>query len=592
MAKNILSKAETCVLYLRMSNEKQDTSLDDQRHNLTKYAEKHGYTILREYLDEAISGDATEKRDDFLRMREAVGSGEFSVILCWDQDRFGRFDPLDAGYWIYPFRNAGVRLETIAQGKIDWEDLTGQLIYSVNQIGKAQFLRDIARNTARGLLKAARDGTAGTGGPSCYGYRSKDGVVWIVEDEAGIVRWIFIEYLKPGSSLRGIAGELNRRKVPPPRGKVWRNSSVRAILQRRKYTGTFVYGVRNAGKYFAMRDGEVIPRRKGDKTTSAEPIIHPGKFEAIVPQEQFDRVQRRLTGRKGGTSTKKARRYLLAGLAKCGDCNGAMGGFTGNGSKPVYRCRTYHATGTAACHHNKVQEAPVVDAVVRKLQVEVFSEAAIKRRLGDYHKWLTARRRVVPADDGGLRKQIERLDQQIDQGLDRVLSAPENLVGTIYVKIEKLKADRDRLKDQLNAAGKPEAGSMATDDAKVKEAGQVLRDLSKAFRDADQEDLPELLSSVVSKVELHFTHETTSGGREQNVFAYGTIHVRLDAGEARSTDTNSSHLNTKGSFYSASDWPVPIGYVASFPDCLIAPFDGALRHVPKYGVSRESRGTV
>ena len=145
-----------------------------------------------------------------------MAPAEFAVILCWDQDRFGRFDPLDAGYWIYPFRNAGVRLETIAQGRIDWEDLTGQLIYSVNQIGKAQFLRDIARNTARGLLKAARDGTAGTGGPSCYGYRSKDGVVWVVEDEAGVVRFIFVEYLKPGASLRGIAAELNRREFRLP----------------------------------------------------------------------------------------------------------------------------------------------------------------------------------------------------------------------------------------------------------------------------------------------------------------------------------------------------------------------------------------
>ena len=46
---------------------------------------KHGYKILREYLDEAISGDATEKRTGFLAMREAVGSGDFAVILCWDR---------------------------------------------------------------------------------------------------------------------------------------------------------------------------------------------------------------------------------------------------------------------------------------------------------------------------------------------------------------------------------------------------------------------------------------------------------------------------------------------------------------------------
>ena len=44
-----------------------------------------------------------------------------------------------------------------------------------------------------------------------------------------------------------IAADLNLRKVPPPRGTVWRFSSVREILTRRKYTGTFVFGARNRG---------------------------------------------------------------------------------------------------------------------------------------------------------------------------------------------------------------------------------------------------------------------------------------------------------------------------------------------------------
>ena len=322
---------------------------------------------------------------------------------------------------------------------------------------------------------------------------------------------------------------------------------MRAILQRRKYTGSFVYGASNAGKYFAMRDGDVIPRRKGDKAASAKPIVHENKFEAIVPQEQFDQVQRRLSGRKGGKSTKQARRYLLAGLAKCGDCNGAMGGIS-NGSKPVYHCRTYHQTGCTACHRNKVEEAPLVAAVVGKLQTEIFSEKAISRLLAAYRKRLAARRRVVPADDGRLRQRIDDLDQQIDQGAERVLSAPDNLVATIYAKLDKLKAERDRLKDQLDAAGQPETGSAATDAAKVEEAARVLRDMREAFADAEPEEVRDLLPLIVARIELHFTHETTSGGREQSTFSHGTIHVRPDAGEARSTDSNSSHLNTNGSF--------------------------------------------
>ena len=129
-------RAETCVLYLRMSDERQEHSIPAQRQELLSYAEKHGYKILREYLDEAISGDDTRRRVGFLRMREDAQQGEFSVVLCWDQDRFGRFDPIEGGHWILPFRDAGVRLETIAQGKIDWNDFAGRLIYLVQQEGK------------------------------------------------------------------------------------------------------------------------------------------------------------------------------------------------------------------------------------------------------------------------------------------------------------------------------------------------------------------------------------------------------------------------------------------------------------------------
>ncbi len=174
MAQRIVA-AIRAVLYLRMSSADQEDSISQQRDELIKFAERLGYKIVGEYLDEAISGDATEQRSGFLKMRDDAGSGKFDLVLSFDQDRFGRFDPLDAGYWIYPFRRAGVRLETVAQGPIDWEDLTGQLVYSVNQLGKAQFLRDLSRNTTSGIIKAARDGTAGTGGPNPLGYRSRDG---------------------------------------------------------------------------------------------------------------------------------------------------------------------------------------------------------------------------------------------------------------------------------------------------------------------------------------------------------------------------------------------------------------------------------
>ena len=154
------------VAYYRMSTAKQETSIADQQQAVQVYAARHGYHILRDYRDEGISGDATEKRLGFQRMlADAKDRGDFRVVLCWDQDRFGRFDPLEAGYWIKPLRDQGIRLETVAQGRIDWEDFGGRIIYAVQQEGKHAYLRDLSRNVTRGLLQNARAGKWNGGTP-------------------------------------------------------------------------------------------------------------------------------------------------------------------------------------------------------------------------------------------------------------------------------------------------------------------------------------------------------------------------------------------------------------------------------------------
>ena len=94
-----------------MRTDRQDTSIPDQRREVEALAANFGYRIIREYIDEGISGDKTEKRTEFLKMRDdAERIGDFRAVLCWDQDRFGRFDMIEAGFWIHAFRIADVHL--------------------------------------------------------------------------------------------------------------------------------------------------------------------------------------------------------------------------------------------------------------------------------------------------------------------------------------------------------------------------------------------------------------------------------------------------------------------------------------------------
>src|SRR5262245_20670968 len=230
MSKTVLLSA---VAYYRMSSDRQEASIPDQRAAVEAHAVKHGYQIIREYMDPGISGDDTERRVEFQRMlRDAKDIGDFQVILCWDQDRFGRFDPLEAGYWIKPLRDAGVRLETVAQGRIDWEDLAGRLIYAVQQEGKHAFLRDLSRTVLRGMVRNAAEGRW-NGGPAPYGYDLREGRLVPGEPaKVEVVRWIFRAYAAGELGVRKIVNDLNARGVPSPGGRRWRPKAVWEILTR------------------------------------------------------------------------------------------------------------------------------------------------------------------------------------------------------------------------------------------------------------------------------------------------------------------------------------------------------------------------
>ena len=51
-------------IYLRLSKEDKQESIENQRALLRKYANDHGFSVVKEYTDEAISG-LTDTRPGF-----------------------------------------------------------------------------------------------------------------------------------------------------------------------------------------------------------------------------------------------------------------------------------------------------------------------------------------------------------------------------------------------------------------------------------------------------------------------------------------------------------------------------------------------
>lgn len=364
--------------YTRRSTDKQETSIAEQVKAVQQYADDKGYKIIRWYTDDAISGDDTENRHAFQQMlTDAQQKHDYEVIVCWDQSRFGRFSPQEAGHWTYMFAQAKVRLVTTDKGPIDWNDFTGWLTYSVDQHAKHQYIVNLSRDVVRGQLEAAKKGSW-LGAPP-YGYRiegERKNKRLAVDDvgKVKVVQRIFREFVEEGRSMSDIAKRLHEEGFVPPgsRGRPWRFDAVRIILENPAYVGDYASGRRSYGKYHIAREGQVAKGNGGGgrtKNPESQWIVRRDTHEGIIDRNTFERAQAILAKGKTGRSqyTPENNPFVLSGLLRCGKCGCPLWGDR-TGSRQYYRCSNWQYNGAKACDGTKVSEVTILNGVADHLE--------------------------------------------------------------------------------------------------------------------------------------------------------------------------------------------------------------------------------
>jgi DNA invertase Pin-like site-specific DNA recombinase len=84
-----MEKMRRAAIYARVSTDGQST--DNQLRELRATAERHGWTVIQEYVDRGISGaKGREKRPAFNALWQGVVRKEFEVVMVWSVDRLGR----------------------------------------------------------------------------------------------------------------------------------------------------------------------------------------------------------------------------------------------------------------------------------------------------------------------------------------------------------------------------------------------------------------------------------------------------------------------------------------------------------------------
>lgn len=336
------------VLYLRYSSHSQrEVSIEQQRQECERYAQRNSMRIVAVYADRAISGRQIKKRNDFQQMLDDAPKGLFEAVLVYQLDRFAR-NRRESQMAKFYLKQHGIRVISALEYISD--DPSGILIESVLE-GYAEFYSaDLSRKIRRGMDWNAHQGLA-IGGQRMLGYViNKEKRYEIDPLTAPIVEMIFERYAS-GYSCTEVMNYLNVLGHKTATGQPFNKNSIRRILQNKKYLGYYTY------------KGEVISRC----------------IPQIISDELFEEVQAMLK-RNGQVPGKfKAKTdFLLSTKLFCGYCGHMMIGTTGTSA---YKGKKYHYY---ECPDNRGSERNCTKKRISKDKIEnIIVDATVDQVLTD-----------------------------------------------------------------------------------------------------------------------------------------------------------------------------------------------------------------
>ena len=216
-------------LYARVSSDRQDVDLSvaAQLRALRDYAKNNGYSIAREYVDEA---GRIADRPQFRQMIDEGGkaAAPFQVILVWKFSRFTRKREHAVAFKSM-LRRKGIRVVSITEHADD--SPTGKLMEAIIESVDEFYSENLAQEVVRGMRESASRGYF-LASRAPFGYnriKVSDGMkdrhtLEVDPAAAPIVKEIF-ESSRRGNGLKEICKELNGRGITNREGAGRRTSS-------------------------------------------------------------------------------------------------------------------------------------------------------------------------------------------------------------------------------------------------------------------------------------------------------------------------------------------------------------------------------
>ncbi|MBQ6979549.1 MAG: recombinase family protein [Clostridia bacterium] len=365
-----MENKKRAVVYVRVS-----TKSDAQTHSFA-YQKEYWQNELGQhpdielvgiYADKGISGKSMLKRPNFMTMLRDGEKKKFDTIYTKSVSRFAR-NTEELLSVVRKLRDQGINV-FFEREQIDTFNPQAELYLIIAAAVAENDLKVYSNNQKWVYRSRYRNGWI-FAGSKILGYKmDKETNTLIVEpSQAETVKRIFELYKQglgfyPISKLLMEEGRLNAKGKP-----TWDRRSVRYILTNEKYKGCVLL------QKTATVNGERV-QNNGYETQYFIENAH----EAIIPPDEFDKIQEEIKQRTGKRNEDKQSIYPFTGKIICGECGKNFVHKFNNIGKPyqseIWICHRQNLEGKKQCGNGRIK-----DTVLKDKFIECFNQF-VKGRL-------------------------------------------------------------------------------------------------------------------------------------------------------------------------------------------------------------------
>ena len=404
----------TAVIYARYSSDNQrEESIEGQIRECTAYAEKNGITVVKHYIDRALSAK-TDNRPDFQQMIKDSEKRLFDIVLVWKLDRFAR-NRYDSAHYEYQLERNHVKLVSATEPISD--SPAGIMVKSMLTGMAEYYSAELSEKVVRGMTENVLKGKY-NGGTIPIGFKVDEEKFFQVDPlKAPFVVEAFQRY-NEGATMKELMNWLNDSGVTTNRNQKFTYNSVQKLLTNKRYIGE---------NHF-------------------KDIVMPDSIPAIVDKDLFEEVQLKIKKNSRAPARHKAEDdYLLTTKLFCGMCGAMMFGECGTGRNKVvhhyYKCAT--AKRFKTCKKKTVRKEWLEDLVIAETMKLIQDDAVIDAIVAEVMELQDQENTTLPL--------LEKQMREVENGIENMMNAIQAgvLTNSTKLRLEKLEAQQKELEVRI-----------------------------------------------------------------------------------------------------------------------------------------------